>query len=221
VSEQVQRKPLPDHLPRDVQTFLPEAIGKCSKCGAPMKPLGEDVSEQLEYVPASFRVIHHVRSKFACSCCDHTAQAAAPSRPVERSLAGSGLLAHVLAWKFAESLSLYRHSVTYARDGVASVADIDRVVRDGVGLRWSVTGPFETVDLNTRGGIESHARKMGPAYERMGVSRGQHDPWTPELVARVASERRAELSLDDWDARVQWRDRRLMALIRDRRRMDI
>lgn len=117
--------------------------------------------------------------------------------------------------------ALLREAYCLVRDGVASVGDIDRVVRDGVGLRWSVTGPFETVDLNTRGGIESHARKMGPAYERMGASRGQHDPWTPELVARVAGERRAELSLKDWDARVQWRDRRLMALIRDRRRMEI
>jgi L-gulonate 3-dehydrogenase len=117
--------------------------------------------------------------------------------------------------------ALLREAYCLVRDGVASVADIDRVVRDGVGLRWSVTGPFETVDLNTRGGIESHARKMGPAYERMGASRGQHDPWTPELVARVAGERRAELLLDDWDARVQWRDRRLMALIRDRRGMEI
>ncbi|WP_031357938.1 3-hydroxyacyl-CoA dehydrogenase [Caballeronia sordidicola] len=117
--------------------------------------------------------------------------------------------------------ALLREAYCLVRDGVASVADIDRVVRDGVGLRWSVTGPFETVDLNTRGGIESHARKMGPAYERMGASRGQHDPWTPELVARVAGERRAELLLDDWDARVQWRDRQLMALIRDRREMEI
>jgi L-gulonate 3-dehydrogenase len=117
--------------------------------------------------------------------------------------------------------ALLREAYCLVRDGVASVADIDRVVRDGVGLRWSVTGPFETVDLNTRGGIESHARKMGPAYERMGASRGQHDPWTPELVARVAGERRAELLLDDWDARVQWRDRRLMALIRDRRGIEI
>jgi L-gulonate 3-dehydrogenase len=114
--------------------------------------------------------------------------------------------------------AVLREAYCLVRDGVASVADIDRVMRDGVGLRWSVTGPFETVDLNTRGGIASHAQKMGPAYERMGASRGQHDPWTPDLVARVAGERRAALPLDDWDARVQWRDRRLMALIRDRRR---
>jgi L-gulonate 3-dehydrogenase len=115
--------------------------------------------------------------------------------------------------------AVLREAYCLVRDGVASVADIDRVIRDGVGLRWSVTGPFETVDLNTRGGIASHAQKMGPAYERMGALRDQHDPWTPDLVERVAAERRAALPLDDWDARVQWRDRRLMALIRDRRRV--
>ncbi|WP_144111276.1 3-hydroxyacyl-CoA dehydrogenase [Paraburkholderia sp. BCC1886] len=114
--------------------------------------------------------------------------------------------------------AVLREAYCLVRDGVASVADIDRVIRDGVGLRWSVTGPFETVDLNTRGGIASHAQKMGPAYERMGASRGQFDPWTPELVERVEAARRADLPLEEWDARVQWRDRRLMGLIRDRRK---
>ncbi|WP_438391265.1 3-hydroxyacyl-CoA dehydrogenase [Caballeronia sp. DA-9] len=112
--------------------------------------------------------------------------------------------------------AVLREAYCLVRDGIASAEDIDRVMRDGVGLRWSVTGPFETVDLNTRGGIASHAQKMGPAYARMGAARGQHDPWTPDLVAQVASERRAALPLDEWDARVQWRDRRLMALIRER-----
>lgn len=83
-----------------------------------MKQLGEDVAEQLEYVPASFRVIRHVRPKLACSCCDHIAQAAAPSRPIERGIAGPGLLAHVLVAKFADHLPLYRQSVIYAREGV-------------------------------------------------------------------------------------------------------
>jgi transposase len=116
--EPIQRKPLPDHLPRDVQTHMPASGETCTECGAPMKPLGEDVSEQLEYVPASFRVIRHVRPKFACSCCDHIAQAAAPSRPIERGLAGPGLLAHVLVTKFADHVPLYRQSVMYAREGV-------------------------------------------------------------------------------------------------------
>jgi L-gulonate 3-dehydrogenase len=91
------------------------------------------------------------------------------------------------------------------------------VVRDGLGLRWSVIGPFETADLNTRGGIAAHAEKLGPAYARMGAERGQHDPWTPDLVAKVTAERRALLPLEKWEERVAWRDRKLMALIRDRK----
>ena len=108
--------------------------------------------------------------------------------------------------------ALLREAYCLVRDGVASVDDIDEVVRSGLGLRWSVIGPFETVDLNTRGGIESHAAKMGPAYERMGAERGQNDPWTPELVADVTAQRRALLDLDDWDERVRWRDRQLIQL---------
>jgi len=65
-----------------------------------------------------FRVIRHVRPKLACSCCDHIVQAAAPSRPIERGMAGPGLLAHVLVSKFADHLPLYRQSVIYAREGV-------------------------------------------------------------------------------------------------------
>lgn len=112
--------------------------------------------------------------------------------------------------------ALLREAYCLVRDGVATVADIDTVMTEGLGPRWSIVGPFETVDLNTRGGIASHAEKMGPAYERMGAERGQHDPWTPELVARVVAERRAAVPLAQWDARVEWRDRMLMALVRHR-----
>ncbi|HXF97104.1 MAG TPA: 3-hydroxyacyl-CoA dehydrogenase [Gaiellaceae bacterium] len=112
--------------------------------------------------------------------------------------------------------ALLREAYCLVRDGVVGVEDLDRLVRDGLGRRWSVVGPFETVDLNTRGGIEAHAARMGPAYERMGAERGQHDPWTPELVQRVARERRALLPLDRWQERVEWRDRELMKLERAR-----
>ncbi|HTH86445.1 3-hydroxyacyl-CoA dehydrogenase [Mycobacterium sp.] len=108
--------------------------------------------------------------------------------------------------------ALLREAYCLVRDGIATVDDIDEVVRNGLGRRWSFIGPFETADLNTRGGIESHAAKMGPAYERMGAERGQHDPWTPELVADVTAQRRALLDLDDWDERVRWRDRQLIRL---------
>lgn len=113
--------------------------------------------------------------------------------------------------------ALLREAYCLVRDGVVSVEDVDRIVRDGLGMRWSVIGPFETVDLNTQGGIASHAEKMGPAYARMGAERGQNDPWTPELVESVAAQRRALLPLDRWAERVAWRDRRLMSLVRHRK----
>jgi 3-hydroxyacyl-CoA dehydrogenase len=116
--------------------------------------------------------------------------------------------------------ALLREAYCLVRDGIASVADIDRIVRDGLGLRWSVIGPFETADLNTRGGIAQHARRMGPAYQRMGRERGQDDPWTEQLVAQVVAERRAILPLEGWEERLAWRDKALMALLRCRRSDD-
>lgn len=113
--------------------------------------------------------------------------------------------------------AMLREAWCLVRDGVASVADIDRIVKDGLGLRWSVIGPFETSDLNTRGGIAAHAARMGPAYRRMGRERGQDDPWADELVARVEAERRASLPIEGWAERVGWRDRAMMALLRARR----
>lgn len=106
--------------------------------------------------------------------------------------------------------AVLREAYCLVRDGVASVEDIDTVMRQGLGRRWAVIGPFETADLNTRGGIASHAEKMGPAYARMGADRGQDDPWTPELVAEVEAQRREVLPAADWQDRVAWRDRQLL-----------
>ena len=108
---------LPAHLPREVHTHQPDTA-VCPGCGGPLKPLGEDVSERLEYVPSHFRVIRHVRPKRACGRCDRIVQAPAPSRPIARGLAGPGLLAHVLVSKYADHLPLYRQSEIYARAGV-------------------------------------------------------------------------------------------------------
>jgi 3-hydroxyacyl-CoA dehydrogenase len=116
--------------------------------------------------------------------------------------------------------ALLREAYCLVRDGVASVDDIDTVVREGLGLRWSLLGPFETADLNTRGGIAAHAEKMGPSYARMGAERGQHDPWTEALVAEVDAARRRVLPLERWEERVAWRDRALMKLIRYRAAAD-
>ena len=101
-----KRKPLPEHLPRDTVEHRPAECA-CPDCGGALKKLGEDVTEVLEYVPASFRVIRHVRPKLACVACDRIVQAAAPNRPIARGAAGPGLLAHVLGAKYGDHLPLY------------------------------------------------------------------------------------------------------------------
>lgn len=113
------RKPLPDHLPREPQVHEP-ATGSCNcpECGRSLRALGEDSSEVLEYEPEHWKVIKHVRPKYSCSACQKIVQANAPSRPIERSYAGPGLLAHVLVSKYCDHLPYYRQSQIYARDGV-------------------------------------------------------------------------------------------------------
>jgi transposase len=116
-NEKSARRPLPEHLPREVRKYLPKQKA-CPDCGGKLKLLGEDVSEILEYVPARFQVIRQVRPKLACACCERIVQAEAPSRPIERGIAGPGLLAHVLVSKYCDHLPLYRQSEIYAREGV-------------------------------------------------------------------------------------------------------
>jgi transposase len=111
------RRALPDHLPRQTRRHEPKET-VCPQCQGELRKLGEDVSEMLEYVPASFVVIRHVRTKLSCTKCDCIVQAEAPSRPIERGVAGPGLLAHVLVSKYCDHLPLYRQSEMYARQDV-------------------------------------------------------------------------------------------------------
>jgi transposase len=148
------RKPLPEHLPREVVTHLPQG-DCCSSCGGALRQFGEDVSEQLEYVPESFKVLRHVRPKFACSGCDRVVVAPAPSRPIERGLAGPGLLAHVLVSKFGDHLPLYRQSEIYARQGV----EIERSTLAGwVGAASELLAPLlGALQKHVLGGTKLHA----------------------------------------------------------------
>lgn len=119
---------LPAHLPREAQVHRPEATAAhhdsagqpcgCASCGGRLRQIGQDVSEQLEYVPAHFKVIRHVRPKLACVNCQTVFQAAAPSRPIARGMAGPGLLAHVMVSKYCDHIPLYRLSGICARSGV-------------------------------------------------------------------------------------------------------
>src|SRR5665213_793645 len=132
------RRPLPEHLPREVRKYSPKQEA-CPDCGGELKHLGEDVSEILEYVPARFKVIRQVRPKLACACCERIVQAEAPSRPIERGVAGPGLLAHVLVSKYCDHLPLYRQSEIYAREGV----ELERsTLADWVGGTSALLGPL-------------------------------------------------------------------------------
>ena len=115
----------PEHLPRRTVVHAPPLGGDghgggcdCLACGRALREIGQDVSEVLDYEPGSFHVVRHVRPRLACTGCKTIMQAAAPSRPLQRGMAGAGLLAHVLVGKYADSLPLYRQCQIYAREGV-------------------------------------------------------------------------------------------------------
>lgn len=131
------RKALPGHLERREELLSPGE--DCSKCGASLKTLGEDVTEQLEYVPGRFIVKKIIRPRMACTCCEAIVQAPLPSRPVERGRPGPGLLAHVLVSKYADHLPLYRQSQIYARESI----ELDRsALADRVGKSAALPEPL-------------------------------------------------------------------------------
>ena len=132
-----KRKPLPSHLPRN-QTVLSPGDA-CGACGGRLKHLGEDVTEELEYVPGRFVVNRIVRPRMACACCEKIQQAPLPSRPIERGRPGPGLLAHVLVSKYADHLPLYRQSQIYGREGL----DLERsTLADWVGRVTALLEPL-------------------------------------------------------------------------------
>ena len=111
------RRPLPEHLPRERVVY--PAPSACPCCGGgTLRKLGEDVTESLEHVPGSWKVIQHVREKFSCRSCEAITQEPAPSHPIARGRAGPGLLALVLFSKYGLHLPLNRQSAAYAREGI-------------------------------------------------------------------------------------------------------
>ena len=109
-----------------------------------------------------------------------------------------------------EALNLYAN-------GYASVEDLDKVLKDGLGLRWSFMGPFETIDLNAPDGVVDYARRYGPTYRE--VAHGQlPNDWDSGVLASIEAERRAVLPADQLAERARWRDNRLMALVAHQRK---
>jgi len=132
-----KRKPLPSHLPRNETTLSPG--DSCGECGGDLKTLGEDVTEELEYIPGRFVVNRIIRPRMTCTCCETFHQADLPWRPIERGRPGSGLIAHVLVSKYGDHLPLYRQSQIFKREGV----DLDRSTLAGwVGKSTALLEPL-------------------------------------------------------------------------------
>lgn len=114
-----KRKPLPKDLPRvQVVHDLTDEEKNCD-CGAAKACIGEDKSEQLEFIPAQVRVIENVRLKYACKACQSgVAIAPLPKQPIPKSMATAGLLAHVVVSKYADHLPLYRQEKILERMGI-------------------------------------------------------------------------------------------------------
>jgi transposase len=113
------RKPLPARLPRERIVHVSAEQLPCPECGKTRTVIGEEVREQLEYLPASLKVLVHARPKYACpDCAAHVVIADPLPAPIEKGLPGPGLIAHVAASKYADHLPLYRQEGILRRHGV-------------------------------------------------------------------------------------------------------
>lgn len=128
--ERPKRMALPPQLPRiDIHH---EPRNTTCACGCQMKRVGEDVAEELDYLPGVAQVERHIRGKRACRQCGTLTQAPVPAHVIDKGLATTGLLAHALVAKYADHLPLYRQQKIFERAGVA---DEDRSARSPPGYR--------------------------------------------------------------------------------------
>ena len=103
-------------------------------------------------------------------------------------------------------------------EGIASAADIDRTVADGLGFRWSFMGPFETIDLNAPGGVRDYAERYQGIYDRLFPTMQRRVDWAGAVMDEIETDRAARLARARLVDRQMWRDRRLMALLAHKKR---
>ena len=108
--------------------------------------------------------------------------------------------------------ALLKEAYSLINNDIVEANDIDLIVRKGLGLRWAVMGPFETIDLNTKGGIEKHSKIMIPFYKSMFSKKGKSN-FEKKSIKKVIAERRKLLPLGKISARISWRDKKIFKLI--------
>lgn len=112
-----KRQKLPENLERIDEVLNPDPI--CPDCGGEnFRKIANDVSESLEYIPSSFKVVRHIRPRCACINCEKIVQAYPASKPIAKGMAGPGLLAHILVQKYCNHLPFYRQSEIYEREDI-------------------------------------------------------------------------------------------------------
>jgi len=109
--------------------------------------------------------------------------------------------------------ALVTEAFRLVEEGYVSTEDLDKTVKDGLGLRWFFMGPFETADLNAPGGVRDYVRRYAAAIQRLTERETPPHPWPEELIDRIEAERRLVLPASKLAERAQWRDRRLAALL--------
>lgn len=116
--------------------------------------------------------------------------------------------------------ALLNEALRLQQGGYATPEDIDKTVRDGLGLRWSFMGPFETIDLNAPDGLADYAQRYGPMYKNMAATQATAPDWNEEAISDVAKSRRDVLDINDIEQRQVWRDNRLAALYAHRAKQE-
>lgn len=109
--------------------------------------------------------------------------------------------------------ALLSEAFRLVEDGICSADDVDKAVRDGLGLRWFFMGPFETIDLNARDGIGEYCRNLGKMYFELAQEQADPREWTEDLVNRIQHEREVLLPRSELKARQSWRDATLAHLV--------
>jgi 3-hydroxyacyl-CoA dehydrogenase len=112
--------------------------------------------------------------------------------------------------------ALLAEAFRLVEDGYVSSGDIDKAVKDGLGLRWAFMGPMETIDLNAPGGIRDYCGRYGPLYLDIAKQATPRE-WNDALIGKLEQERLAELPAQQRPARQAWRDQRLMQLVAHKR----
>ena len=110
--------------------------------------------------------------------------------------------------------ALLTEAMRLVEEGYVSPDDLDKTIKDGLGLRWSFMGPFETIELNAPGGVADYCARYSDFYRRLAADPGRPEVWEGEHVARVVAALGAPLSPSERAQRTQRRDRRLVALRR-------